>query len=85
MEKHELVIIGAVPAGMSAAIYGKRAGLDVLVLEKAAAGGQINNTAEIENYLGIVHATGPEIAEMLKNHALKFNIEIRMINGSVII
>ncbi len=82
MEKHELVIIGAGPAGMSAAIYGKRAGLDVLVLEKAAAGGQINNTDEIENYPGITHATGPEIAEMLKNHALKFNTEIRMIDSS---
>ena len=82
MEKHELVIIGAGPAGMSAAIYGKRAGLDVLVLEKAATGGQINNTDEIENYPGIASATGSEIGEMLKNHALKFNTEIRMINSS---
>ena len=82
MEKHELVIIGAGPAGMSAAIYGKRAGLDVLVLERAATGGQINNTDEIENYPGIAHATGPEIGEMLKNHALKFNTEIRMIDSS---
>ena len=82
MEKHELVIIGAGPAGMSAAIYGRRAGLDVLVLERAAAGGQINNTDEIENYPGIAHATGPEIGEMLKNHALKFNTEIRMVDSS---
>ena len=82
MEKHELVIIGAGPAGMSAAIYGRRAGLDVLVLERAATGGQINITDEIENYPGIAHATGPEIGEMLKNHALKFDTEIRMIDGS---
>lgn len=82
MEKHELVIIGAGPAGMSAAIYGRRAGLDVLVLERAATGGQINITDEIENYPGIAHATGPEIGEMLKNHALKFGTEIRMIDGS---
>ena len=82
MEKHELVIIGAGPAGMSAAIYGKRAGLDVLVLEKAAAGGQINLTDEIENYPGIIHASGSEIGEMLKNHALKFNTEIRMTDNS---
>ena len=82
MEKHELVIIGAGPAGMSAAIYGRRAGLDVLVLERAAAGGQINNTDEIENYPGVAHATGPELGEMLKNHALKFNTEIRMVDSS---
>ena len=82
MEKHELVIIGAGPAGMSAAVYGKRAGLDVLVLERGAAGGQINNTDEIENYPGVAHATGPEIAEMFKNHALKFGTEIRRVDNS---
>ena len=82
MEKHELVIIGAGPAGMSAAIYGRRAGLDVLVLERAATGGQINITDEIENYPGVAHATGPEIGDMLKNHALKFDTEIRMIDNS---
>ncbi len=82
MEKRELVIIGAGPAGMSAAIYGKRAGLDVLVLERAATGGQINNTDEIENYPGVAHATGPELGEMLKAHALKFNTEIRIVNSS---
>ena len=82
MEKHELVIIGAGPAGMIAAIYGRRAGLDVLVLEKAATGGQINITDEIENYPGVTHATGPELGDLLKNHALKFNTEIRMVDSS---
>ena len=82
MEKHELVIIGAGPAGMSAAIYGRRAGLDVLVLERAATGGQINITDEIENYPGVAHATGPEIGDMLKNHALKFGTEFRMVDNS---
>lgn len=82
MEKHELVIIGAGPAGMSAAIYGRRAGLDVLVLEKKATGGQINITDEIENYPGVAHATGPEVGDLLKNHALKFNTEFRMIDDS---
>ena len=50
MEKRELVIIGAGPAGLSAAIYGRRAGLDVLLLEKGVPGGQINITEEIENW-----------------------------------
>ena len=84
MEKRELVIIGAGPAGMSAAIYGRRAGLDVLVLERGATGGQINITDEIENYPGVAHATGPEIGDMLKNHALKFETEIRMVDNSTV-
>lgn len=82
MEKHELVIIGAGPAGMSAAIYGKRAGLDVLVLERGVPGGQINSTDEIENYPGIAHASGSELGDMLKNHALKFSTEIRRVDSS---
>lgn len=82
MEKHELVIIGGGPAGLSAAIYGKRAGLDLILLERAATGGQINNTDEVENYPGIAHATGSELGEMLKSHALRFETEIRMIDSS---
>ena len=82
MEKRELVIIGAGPAGMSAAIYGRRAGLDVLLLEKGATGGQINITDEIENYPGVAHATGPEVGDMLRDHALKFETEIRMVDDS---
>ena len=82
MEKRELVIIGAGPAGISAAIYGKRAGLDVLVLERGATGGQINNTDEIENYPGIAHASGSELGDMFKTHALKFDTEIRRVDSS---
>ena len=47
MEKRELVIIGAGPAGLTSAIYGRTAGLDVLLLEKGIPGGQINITDEI--------------------------------------
>ncbi|MDR1731691.1 MAG: thioredoxin-disulfide reductase [Synergistaceae bacterium] len=78
MEKRELVIIGAGPAGMAAAIYGRRAGLDVLLLERGATGGQINITDEIENWPGVQHATGPELGNMFREHALKFKAEIRM-------
>lgn len=80
MEKRELVIIGAGPAGMTAAIYGRRSGLDVLLLEKGATGGQINITDEIENWPGVQHATGPELGNMFREHALKFNTEIRIAN-----
>ena len=77
MENRELVIIGAGPAGMTGAIYGRRAGLDVLVLEKGLAGGQINTTDEIENWPGVLMATGPELAESFRKHAEKFNTEFR--------
>lgn len=77
MEKRELVIIGAGPAGLTAAIYGRRAGLDVLVLEKRAPGGQINITDEIENWPGVQHATGAELGNMFKAHADKFEPEFR--------
>ena len=77
MEKRELVIIGAGPAGLTAAIYGKRAGLDVLVLEKATPGGQINNTNEIENWPGTIHAGGMELAKKFREHAEHFKAEIR--------
>jgi thioredoxin reductase (NADPH) len=77
MEKRELVILGAGPAGMTAAIYGKRSGLDVLVLEKGIPGGQIAITDEIENWPGVIHATGAELAESFRRHAEKFAPEFR--------
>jgi len=80
VEKRELVIVGAGPAGLTAAIYGRRAGLDVLLIEKGAPGGQINTTEEIENWPGVLHATGPELSDMFREHALKFKTEIRTAN-----
>lgn len=77
MEKRELVIVGAGPAGLTAAIYGRRAGLDVLLIEKGVAGGQINITEEIENWPGVQHATGPELGAMFRAHAEKFGTEFR--------
>jgi len=82
MEKRELVIIGAGPAGLSAAIYGRRAGLDVLLLEKGVPGGQINITEEIENWPGVEHATGPELGRMFRSHAEKFKTEFRDVDVS---
>ncbi len=77
MEKRELVIIGAGPAGLSAAVYGKRAGLDVLVLEKGKPGGQILITSEIENWPGTIQASGEDLAESFRAHAEHFKAEIR--------
>ncbi|MHB9074261.1 MAG: thioredoxin-disulfide reductase [Desulfobaccales bacterium] len=77
MEKRELVILGAGPAGLTAAIYGKRAGLDVLLIEKGRPGGQINITNEIENFPGVIHATGQELAASFRAHAQHFKAEFR--------
>ncbi|QJT07558.1 thioredoxin-disulfide reductase [Oceanidesulfovibrio marinus] len=77
MEERELVIIGGGPAGMAAAVYGKRAGLDLVVLEKGICGGQILITSEIENYIGQKHISGPELAKSFREHAEYFNAEFR--------
>ena len=76
MEKRELVIIGAGPAGLSAAIYGKRAGLDTLVLEKGRPGGQVLITSKIENYPGILDGTGSGLADAFRTHAEHFKADV---------
>ena len=81
-ETRELVIIGAGPAGLSAALYAKRAGLDTLVLERGTTGGQVNNTNEIENYPGILHCGGAELGDLMRDHALKFGAEIRRVDSA---
>ena len=77
MEKRELVIIGAGPAGLTSAIYGRRAGLDTLILEKGIPGGQINITDEIENWPGTIHSTGSELGETFREHAAHLKAEFR--------
>lgn len=77
MEKRELIIIGAGPAGLTSAIYGRRAGLDVLLLEKGIPGGQINITDEIENWPGVVHSSGAELGVSFRKHAEHFKAEFR--------
>ena len=56
--RYDLVIIGAGPAGMSAAIYGSRAGLRVVMLEAGAPGGKLIKTAEISNWPGSIRPIG---------------------------
>jgi thioredoxin reductase (NADPH) len=77
MEKRQLVIIGAGPAGFTAAIYGRRAGLDTLLLENALWGGQVNNTEEIENYPGIKTISGIDLASAMREHAQGLKAEMR--------
>ncbi len=76
-EVKDTIIIGGGPAGLTAGIYAKRAGLDALILEKGIPGGQINITDEIENYPGFLKITGPELAKKIKEQALHFGAEIK--------
>ena len=67
---YDLIIIGSGPAGLSAAVYAKRAMLDVVVLEKEAfSGGQIVNTEQVDNYLGLPGTNGYDLAMKFKEHA----------------
>ena len=74
---HDLIIIGAGTAGLSAAIYGARAGKRVLVLEENVYGGQIISAAEVENYPGIRRISGYEFAENLYHQALELGAELK--------
>ncbi|MDR1650841.1 MAG: FAD-dependent oxidoreductase [Synergistaceae bacterium] len=77
MEHRQLVIIGAGAAGLTAAIYGRRAGLDTLVLERGLYGGMINSTAEVENYPGTKRVTGMALAAAFREQAESFGPEFR--------
>ncbi|MBD5524527.1 MAG: thioredoxin-disulfide reductase [Lachnospiraceae bacterium] len=67
---YDLIIIGSGPAGLSAAVYGRRAGLDLLVIEeKPMSGGQVLNTYEVDNYLGMPGINGFDMGVKFKEHA----------------
>ncbi len=70
----DVIIIGAGPAGMAAAIYAGRAKLDTLLLEKEFAGGQVAKTYEVANYPGIAAIIGPDLALQMQEHAKVFGI-----------
>lgn len=79
---HDLIIIGAGPAGLSAAIYAARAELDyVLIEENFVNGGQIIDTYEIDNYPGLPGISGMELAEKMAEHAEKLGAEV--VNATV--
>jgi thioredoxin reductase (NADPH) len=69
---YEIIIVGAGPAGQTAALYAGRSRIPTLVLEKGIAGGQLWNTAEVEDYPGFEHIMGPDLADKLQRHAEKF-------------
>lgn len=74
---YDILMIGGGPAGLTAAIYGARAGLSVAVVEKAAPGGQITSTHQLENYPGFVQGiSGGEFSQDLLEQARRFGAQV---------
>lgn len=74
---YDIVIIGAGPAGLTAALYARRANKNVLIIEKKAYGGQIINTPLIENYPALPNASGFDFATNLYNQVESLGVEIK--------
>ncbi|MCM3585135.1 thioredoxin-disulfide reductase [Mesobacillus maritimus] len=72
---YDVIIIGAGPAGMTAAVYTSRANLSTLMLERGVPGGQMANTEDVENYPGFDSILGPELSTKMFDHAKKFGAE----------
>lgn len=82
-QMRDLVIIGAGPAGLAAAVYGASEGLDVLVLETGSPGGQAGSSSRIENYLGFpTGISGQELAARAYNQAQKFGAQVLIAKGT---
>ena len=75
---YDIIIIGGGPAGLTAAVYGKRAGKSVLVIEKETFGGQITFSPKVENIPGFAPLSGNEFAEKLVEQALTLGADMEM-------
>lgn len=76
-EQYDLIIIGGGPGGLTAGLYGARANLKTLVLERYLPGGQLANTELVEDYPGFESILGPDLAARMEAHARHFGMEIR--------
>lgn len=75
---YDMIIVGSGPAGLGAAVYGKRAGLNLLVIEKnPMSGGQVLNTYEVDNYLGLPGIGGFDMGVKFREHAEKMGAEFK--------
>lgn len=72
---YDVIIAGAGPGGMTAAVYTSRANLSTLMIERGVPGGQMANTEDVENYPGFESILGPELSTKMFEHAKKFGAE----------
>lgn len=76
---YDLLIIGSGPAGLGAAIYGERAGLNLAVIDRSPiSGGQVLTTYEVDNYLGLPELSGSDMSERFREHADKLGVTFLM-------
>jgi len=79
MQKYDVIIIGAGPAGLAAAIYAARAALSTLVIDESSAGGQVKTTHQVANYPGFVDPIpGHELATNMRKQAEKYNANFKL-------
>jgi thioredoxin reductase (NADPH) len=76
IKEYDIIILGGGPAGLSAGLYAARGNVKTVILEKLIPGGQLNNTLEVENYPGMDHVTGPQIAQAMETQTKRFGCEI---------
>ena len=74
-QHYDTIILGAGPGGMTAATYASRANLSVLMIDRGIYGGQMNNTAEVENYPGFNSILGPDLSEKMYQSSTQFGAE----------
>lgn len=77
MEFFDVIVIGAGPAGMNTALYTQRSNLKTLILDKGMYGGQLNNTLEVENYIGVGKVSGMDLAESMYQQIEELGVEYR--------
>ena len=75
---YDVIVIGGGPAGLTAATYIRRAGKSVLVIEKAAFGGQITRSTNVENFPGYISVSGAQIGDMLLEQAMNQGAEVEL-------
>ena len=75
---YDIIIIGGGPAGLTAAIYARRAGKSVLVLEKDALGGQITWSPRVENYPAIPSVSGMDLGNLMVEQAMEQGAEVEI-------
>ncbi len=82
MEKHDVIILGAGIAGLTASIYLKRANVDFIILENTLPGGQLNSLKDVDNFPGFSHSSGKDILLALMNQIRGLDINVKY--GNVI-
>lgn len=79
MEKHDVIIVGGGPAGLTAGLYAARSRMDILLLEKLTPGGQVLTTAMVENYPGFEEAiSGADLVAKMEKQARRFGLQVKI-------